>query len=149
MKASYVTVFLSTILLVVITSNLNWYKDSWKDFQEADAKGYYAYLPAVVVYQDLNFGFFDSIEKEKYYLGIEPYDYRKEYNGKYINKYYAGTALICSPFFLITRWLSPFFGFDQDGYSYLYMAFMTLAAVFWCAIGLLFLRNLVYRRGTL
>ena len=30
---------------------------------ESDAKGYYAYLPAVFVYEDLHFGFFDEIEK--------------------------------------------------------------------------------------
>ena len=49
-----------SILLIWISSNLNWGKDNWKGMLEADAKGYYAYLPATFIYQDLNFGFFDE-----------------------------------------------------------------------------------------
>ncbi len=142
-RSSHITLALSALVLIFISSNLNWYNDNWKDFQEADAKGYYAYLPAVFVYQDLQFGFFDAIEKEKYYLGHPPYEYRKKHGDSYVNKYFSGTALACSPFFLIAHWISPFYGFDQDGYSYLYMVFQTIAALFYCILGLYFLSGLL------
>ena len=140
---SHWSILLSATALLFITSNLNWYGESWKDFQESDAKGYYAYLPAVFVYEDLNFGFFDYIEKEKYYIGHPAYDYRELHNHKYINKYYCGTALVCSPFFVIAHFVSPFFGFEQDGYSYLYMVFQTIAALFYVILGLFFMRGLL------
>jgi len=143
MKASNVTLIFSVALLLIVTSNVNWYSVSWKDFLESDAKGYYAYLPATVVYQDLNFGFFDEIERVKYKNASDIYDYRKEHDGFYINKYYCGTAFVLVPFYLIAHWLSILLGYDLDGYSYLYAIFQTIGAVFYCALGLFFLARLL------
>ena len=52
--------------MVIVVSNLAWNKQDWKEIIRVDGKGYYAYLPAVFIYHDLNLGFFDKIEKEKY-----------------------------------------------------------------------------------
>jgi len=87
--------------MTIVTSNLNWGKNSWVGIVESDGKGYYAYLPAIFIYNDLNFGFFDEIEKEKYYDENLYYDYRSGAHGKVINKYYCGTALAELPFFLL------------------------------------------------
>ena len=73
--------------MTFVSSNLNWGKDHWKGILEADAKGYYAYLPAIFIYHDLNFGFFEKIEKEQYYDKNLYYDYTAGSNGKRINKY--------------------------------------------------------------
>ena len=59
------TIFMIMVIMTLVTSNLNWGKDHWKGIVEADAKGYYAYLPAIFIYKDLNFGFFKKIEEEK------------------------------------------------------------------------------------
>lgn len=69
-----------------VSYNLHSGKDNWKGIIESDGKGYYAYLPAIFIYNDLNFGFFDKIEKEKYYDEFRYYDYRSGANGKIINK---------------------------------------------------------------
>ena len=56
------------LLLVCLwtSANLNWGKDRQKYVIISDGKGYYAYLPAVFIYHDLNFNFLDSIEANYY-----------------------------------------------------------------------------------
>lgn len=61
------SVVLIMISMLGITSNINWGGNNWKTVLESDAKGYYAYLPAVFIYNDPNFGFFDEIEKNIYF----------------------------------------------------------------------------------
>jgi hypothetical protein len=135
------TIVLILIIMTFVTSNLNWGKDHWKGIVEADAKGYYSYLPAVFIYKDLNFGFFKEIEQEKYYDTNLYYDYRAGFKDKVINKYYAGTALLQMPFFLVAHWLNT--NYDADGYSKPYMVSITVAALFYLWIGLIFLNKLL------
>jgi hypothetical protein len=58
-----------SLLLVLLfqllySSNVNWGKNRWKDIISSDGKGYYAYLPAFFIYDDMHFTFQDSIEKK-------------------------------------------------------------------------------------
>ena len=133
------SIFFTLVITTLVSSNLNWGKDHWKGIIEADAKGYYAYLPAVFIYKDLNFGFFEHIEKEKYYAENLYYDYRYVSEGDTINKYYCGTALAELPFFLIAHFLSYLTNAETDGYSKLYPILINIAALFYLLIGLLFL----------
>jgi hypothetical protein len=137
MKPLHSLVFIG-LIMVVVSSNIHWGQDHWKNMIEADAKGYYAYLPAVFIYEDLNFGFFDKIEKETYYNPQWFYDYRSYAHGKVINKYYCGTALCQLPFFGIAHVLSPMMGLPQDGYSKLYMIMINVAAIVYLMLGLFF-----------
>lgn len=136
---SNITITGIILIMVVVSSNLNWGGDHWKSIIEADAKGYYAYLPAIFIYHDLNFGFFDKIEKEKYYDENMYYDYRAGANGKVIDKYYCGTALALTPFFLTAHLLSHAQHTDSDGYSKLYAVFVSVAALFYLLVGFIFL----------
>jgi len=129
------------LIMTIVSSNLNWGKDRWKDIIESDAKGYYAYLPAIFIYHDLNFDFFNLIEKDKYYDKNLYYDYRSSANGKIINKYYCGTALAELPFFLIAHTMSYLLDFKADGYSKLYHIFINIAALFYLLVGLLYLNS--------
>jgi hypothetical protein len=127
-------------LLVAICSNVNWGKERWRNILEADGKGYYAYLPAVFIYQDLNYGFFDEIEGRKYHDPNLFYDYRTQVGGQISNKYYAGTALALCPFFWGAHTATQITGGDPDGYSRLYPMAINVAAVFYALLALLFLR---------
>lgn len=131
------------LILVICASNINWGKNHWKTILEADAKGYYAYLPATFIYNDLNFGFFDKIEKEKYFDKNTYYDYRTASKGIVINKYYCGTSILQLPFFLMAHGLTQLSNGDADGYSRLYPIFINLAAIVYTCIGLLFLAALL------
>ncbi len=140
---SKITLSLTMLVMTLIMSNLRWGGDHWRGIIEADGKGYYAYLPAVFIYHDLNFGFFDPIEKEKYYDPNGYYDYRANGgNGEYINKYYSGTAVAELPFFLGAHLLTRITGGDADGYSKYYLMSVSIAALFYLFIGLFFLRKI-------
>lgn len=131
------------LITTIASSNLNWGGDRWKGIIETDGKGYYAYLPAIFIYNDLNFGFFDKIEKEKYYDENLYYDYRAVAGTKTINKYYCGTALAQLPFFLIAHTISYLCGYEADGYSALYPILINIGALFYMALGLLYLNAIL------
>lgn len=129
------------LLLLVYTSRINWKNGQWEHVLEADAKGYYAYLPALFIYHDLNFSFFGEVEGERAYDPSLAYDYRYEYEGRTVNKYYAGVAVCQAPFFLVAHAASLLLDYPADGYSQLYIIFITLAALFYLYLGLLCLRR--------
>lgn len=136
---SRITLVAIMLVMTAVSSNLNWGGRNWRHILGSDAKGYYAYLPAVFIYHDLNFGFFDAIEKEKYHDPHLYYDYRAEAHGARIDKYYAGTALVELPFFLAAHALTLLSGGDADGYSSFYLIAVNVAALVYLFIGLFFL----------
>lgn len=135
------------LIAVFVSSNISWGGDKWMGILEADAKGYYAYLPAVFIYNDLNFGFFDQIEKDKYYNENLYYDYRAGANGKMVNKYFSGTALAQSPFFIMAHLSSYLSGYETDGYSKLYPIFINIGALLYLILGLYFLSSTLSTYG--
>ena len=138
---SVIVLFVIISITTLVSSNLNWGKNHWRGIIESDGKGYYAYLPAIFIYKDLNFGFFDEIEKEKYYNQNLYYDYRAQANGVTINKYYCGTALAELPFFLLAHISSYVSGYVMDGYSKPYPILINVAALFYLLIGLVYLNS--------
>jgi hypothetical protein len=138
-----IIILISVLICVFITTNIHWGKDKWQNIIEADARGYYAYLPATFIFHDLNFTFYDSVEKQKHKTAFN-YEYRTFLeNGKAVNKYFCGTAIAQIPFFLTAHLISKFNGNEPDGYSRPYMLAITLAGIFYLFIGLWFLNKLL------
>ena len=123
-----------------VTANLHWGGDKWKGILESDAKGYYAYLPAIFIYNDLNFSFLEAVQA-KYPAPHINYDYRANAEGVLINKYYAGTALSQLPFFLAADGLTVLSDGERDGYSKWYLMSVNWAALFYLFLGLFYLRK--------
>ena len=136
-------ILIISVILVVVSLNINSGKDYRSGMIMSDGKGYYAYLPAIFIYHDLHFGFFDTIEKSTYYSEHHFYDYRYTLEGNVIDKYYAGTALAMLPFFGLGHLIAGATGQPQDGYSSWYTTCINLAAMIYLAIGLLFLARLL------
>lgn len=132
------------VILILCASNIQWSRNNWNNIIEADGKGYYAYLPAVFIYNDLNFTFFDSIEK-KYPNPRLYYDYRVGEKGEQANKYFAGTSVAMMPFFLIAHITAKIAGMEADGYSKIYPILINIAAIFYLFLGLYYLRRLLRR----
>ena len=60
-------IWLFTISLVLLSFfTIRDFKSRYTRSINGDAKGYYAYLPAIFIYQDASYGFIDEIEA-KYY----------------------------------------------------------------------------------
>ncbi len=132
------------LIMTLVSNNLNWSRpNSWENIINADAKGYYAYLPATLIYHDLNFGFFEAIENGKYYNEDGFYDYRSMHEGKYINKYYSGTAIAQAPFFIIAHSLTETLGYESDGYSKPYIISITIGSLLYLLFGLILISKLL------
>lgn len=138
---SKIILLLIAISSLWIASNIHWGKDNWKGILESDAKGYYAYLPAIFIYQDLQFGFFEEIEA-KYPQPLLLYDYRKHLAEGVVNKYYLGSAAMQAPFFLLAHGYTYITDPENaDGYSKWYQISVSLSSLFYLWLGLFFLRR--------
>lgn len=136
MRWIYASIFLCTTIVVWSAANIMWSGNHYTGIIKADGKGYYAHLPAAFIYHDLNFGFFDSLQKGKYANNAYYYDYRKESNGKTINKYFVGTSIAMLPFFGIAQGVSYLTSTDLDGYSKWYQILISVAAISYLIITL-------------
>lgn len=137
------SITLSFALILILSfftaSNVKWGGDRWHGLIAYDGHGYYAYLPAIFIYQDLNYSFYDrELLKDRKERALLNYDYREDVKGGKVDKYYAGTALAELPFFLIAHALSSPLGFDDNGYSRIYYIFISIAAIFYVFLGLWF-----------
>lgn len=111
-----------------------------------DGQGYYAYLPAIFVYQDLQFEFVKDIG-ERYYTEGKRANFVVPKNGGNVNKYFIGTAVIQAPFFgagCLVAWMT---GEPVDGYSKPFQLMVGIAAIFCLALGILFLGLLLCELG--
>jgi len=137
------TLFFIGVIVLFSSLNVKWGDNRWNSLIRDDAKGYYAYLPAVFIYQDLSFSFYDTVENSKYHYDKLEYDYRYTYKGGVVNKYYVGTAIAEMPFFLLAHILSKSLGYPNDGYSKIYWILIGYAAIFYMLLGLFFLAKIL------
>ena len=94
---------------------------------ESDGKGYYAYLPNTFINHNLKTQKSDT-------------RYFKNVNGKVVNKYYVGTSVVMSPFFILGHTVAKLNREKLDGYSSTYQKSISLAGIFYLLFGLIFLR---------
>lgn len=116
--------------------------NNWNRCISSDGKGYYAYLPAIFIYHDLQYKFVDQYEK-KYYQPENKVNFTSTINNKKVNKYWVGTALLMSPFFSIAHILAQVLNLPYDGYSFIYQTLIAIGACFYLLIGLFFMRKLL------
>lgn len=128
-------------------SNMRVGSERWKRIVLVDARGYYAYSPAVFIFEDLNFTFYQRIEKPDIHNTGHVYNYSGPINGKWINKYYGGTALCQTPFFLAAHAYTLATGGVADGYTAPYMYSVGVAAIFYFFLGLFFLAKIMEDYG--
>jgi hypothetical protein len=133
-KKTY-TVFFTLILLILVMLTLyfRWKGNSgndWKTIIDGDAKGYYAYLKQIFITHD---------------FGNAPVNYEQinEANGHSIIKYYSGTALLMSPFFLVSCAISWIGNLPFDAYGELFQKTISLAGILYLLMGLLFAGRLM------
>lgn len=113
--------FLLLILLVIVAKSHRW-DNPYNRIILGDAKGYYAYLPALFIYGDFSYSFVDEMEK-KYYPedGSAAKNFRIEQpNGTVANKCFPGASIFYFPFFALAAIFSYLAGLPVDGYSVLF-----------------------------
>lgn len=132
----------TAVVLLWVSANLKWGDERWNNIIGVDGNGYYAYLPAIFIYHDLSFGFFDELKKDENRTDLS-YNYRIKIGDKIINKYFAGTALAQLPFFWMGHFANWLTGNPLDGYSVYYLIFIQVATLFYALMGQYFLMRVL------
>jgi hypothetical protein len=136
-------IFLSVIFACTIFLCFKQLKNNnWNRCISSDGKGYYAYLPAIFIYHDLQFKFINYYE-EKYYQLENKVTFTNIIDDKQVNKYWIGTALMMSPFFAIAHFMASITNKTNDGYSFIYQTMIAIGAIFYLLLGLFFMRKLL------
>ncbi|HTB07497.1 MAG TPA: hypothetical protein VK806_11145 [Bacteroidia bacterium] len=145
---SLLIILVLVLCCTVYTVKQRWQSDdnnAWKSVVFSDGYGYYAYLPCIFIYHGLDYGkTIDPVLKlhpdysYDYINGIFP-----KFNGTRLDKYPIGTALLIMPFFLLAYFLSLITSTNPDGYGFLFQASVSVAALFYLALGLIYLRKLL------
>ena len=136
---------LFTVLLFLIVALVA--RDSIRAYEETlwatayDKGGYYVYLPAWFIYQDLSFEFMDF---NAFWFG------KAEVSTAMgtvcsINRHSPGPAILLSPFFLLGHWEAGYWGVPQDGFSYTFLFWVATGCLIYVALGLLSLRAVLVR----
>jgi hypothetical protein len=132
--------------LICFAGLTRWQTLSEDPIIQTDGQGYHAYLPAVFIYHDLQFGFVDSLNQTYY-----PEDKRAQFivpsDEGNVNKYFVGTAIVQAPFFLVGCAVSWILGVPVDGYSWPFQLMSGVAAITCLSLGLWFLGRLLLAMG--
>ncbi|MBX7051633.1 MAG: hypothetical protein K1X54_06330 [Flavobacteriales bacterium] len=142
--------FLYTLIICITVSSFilvkyRWKDGDWKRTVQSDGCGYYAYLPAIFIYQDLQYRFYRDL-KHKYDFGDLSGNFLQTENNRHFNRYFCGTSIAIMPFFLLATVVSYFTGQDIDGHSFIYNAAINFAAIFYVLSGLYLMYRLFSRR---
>lgn len=114
----------------------------------ADGTGYYAYLPQYFIYpSSKNFSFLTFIDAKYPTKKFGSMFKKDENSAKRYNKFYVGTALLQSPFFLIAHGIQKIKGENADGYSITYRLWLNIGSIFFWLIAAVALLQLYARMG--
>jgi hypothetical protein len=109
-------------------------ENGWKKIIVSDGKGYYAYLTHLFIEGDMEF----RSDEDLYAV---PSD-----NGKFINRFYCGTAILELPFFFLGYGAATIGGYEVNGYSEPFAFCMVLSAIFYVLAGFYFIYILLKNR---
>ena len=108
-----------------------------------DQAGYYNYLPAVFIYQDLTFAYLDTLKMDK---SVFVNTVSQKEGGKVeLNRYGVGVAMLLSPFFALANAQAYLSGKEMDGFSTPYRSWIFGAQFFYLFLAFFLLRNVLLR----
>lgn len=102
----------------------------------SDGLGYYSYLPALFIYNDVSWSFLNDYEKDYRPFGSF---IREAPNGRKVNQYFVGEAVLISPFFAIAHSIANV----ADGFSAPYQRAVLWATLFYVCVALYLLTLLL------
>lgn len=110
-----------------------------------DQFGYYSYLPAAFIFEDLSFKKEWKDKLQKQYCNISKlYQYTAPKNSdKTINQYYMGLSFLHLPFFTLADLWAKNSNYHRDGMSLPYQIGVLSTALIFVLIGLIFLKKLL------
>lgn len=144
--ASRISLFFTSIVLAFVVFMFpRWEKERTEATLAWDVSGYYLYLPATVIYRDLEKLEFLPHIIEKYVPSYSPEQAFQLDNGNMCIKYPAGMAVLYSPFFFTAHIYANISDYPPDGFSLPYQIAIQLGGLFYAILGLVFLRKILIR----
>lgn len=147
-KISFFSVIL--ILILLLSFRFLHFENNSKNGYNAttwDAFGYYMYLPSTFIYKDVKeLKWIPAIDSTYHVTGGHLYQaipLSKNNKTTYTNKYLVGVALLQSPFFFIGHSIAKISNEPQDGFSWPYQYSIMFAGIFWCFLGIIYLRKVL------
>ncbi|MGP8215997.1 MAG: hypothetical protein ACLQQ4_10570 [Bacteroidia bacterium] len=144
-KAFTLTLLLITCICLVFDAHNRWKGTNWNATVNADGYGYYAYLPCIFVLH--SFDYKKIIAEERQLRPDVSYEDAQTcfpvFNGTLTDKFFAGESVLLLPFFLIAYFLASILGYDTNGYSLPFQIGVSIGALFYLLLGLIFLRKLL------
>ncbi|MFN8339694.1 MAG: hypothetical protein U0T36_11820 [Saprospiraceae bacterium] len=122
-----------------------WQKQGTEATLSWDASGYYMYLPAIFIYNDIaECKFKDSILQKYQPTPDFQQAFKHEKSGHYVMKYSSGMALVSLPFFAVAHvWAKNSTIYPPDGFSYPYQVSIGFGLFLLSLIGMYFLRKVL------
>lgn len=136
----FLPLIIAVICLFIFFKNKGFFSESKSEIITSDGHGYYGYLPAQFIYNDLSYTYIGEINKI-YYPNYPIPEFCVDQNGKRVNKYYVGTAILIFPFFAAAHFITKLSNYPADGYSLYYQYAVAMAALFYLLVGLFFLNK--------
>ena len=136
------------VIYVMIFLGFKSPEQSWDRVINSDGKGYYAYLPAIFIYHDLQFKFVEQYEAQYYPPNRSVFkEFRNDAGTAKVDKYFPGLAIVWLPFFLFGHALAWLEVFPMDGYSLPYHYSIALSALLFLWMGARWLLKLLKKFG--
>lgn len=138
--------FFVLLLFSVVIIFLN-IKNPPKNILTYDVFGYYLYLPGTFIYHELEYSDFTTLNQinEKYKVSETLYQIVRAPNGKSLDKYSMGMALLYLPFFLIAHLIAIMTGIPADGFSPPYNYTLLAAGLIYAIIGIFVVRKILLK----
>jgi len=134
---SHIIVVMIILMVIIINFKNKYWKKENKIIHD-DIVLYYAYLPALFIYNDLKFEKKETHEKCLIWLS-------RAKNGNYVLKYTSGLSMLYLPFFLVAHVYTNIFGIEATGYTAPYKIALILSNIFYLLIGLFLLRKILLK----
>ncbi len=140
MKKYFVVLSIALVLAAATYSDFN--VKIWKipgRVIQWDVIDYYGYLPATFIYHDISLKFKDHYTGKKHFV----FWAKKTPTGSYVFKMTMGLSVMYAPFFFAANAVAGHLGYNNGGYSAPYQFAIVMAALFYLALGLLFLAKVL------
>ncbi len=138
---------LSVLLIILLWFSIVPMTKKWGNPLTWDVFGYYLYVPATFIWNDVALKDFGKVEEAnlKYENTDSYYQGSKTEEGNWMIKYSMGLAMLETPFFFVAHKLAPSLGYPADGFSRPYQLAMFFAHFFYLLIGFIFLRKVLLK----
>jgi hypothetical protein len=138
MKFSGIIIVLIACIFILRDIHLSDYNNR-KKIIEGDVLHYYAYLPALLVYNDLKLEFVAKAPgkfSDRFWPVVAP-------NGKYVIMTTMGMSVMYAPFIIPTHYFLKITGQEAEGYSKPYKIALLISAIFYVCLALFLIRKIL------